>query len=360
MTTFSSAKWLAWTESQGIPWPRLKEGGPALDKDTFKDWAGAYPAVEPYRQLRKTLPLLREWKLAAGSDGRARSAVQPFWTRPGRNNPSNSQFIFALAKWFRSLIKPKPGFAVAYLDYEQQEFAISAVLSNDHAMLEAYASGDPYLMFAKQAKAVPPDATKESHKRARDLFKTCALAALYGIGPDALARRIGQPTAMGRELLRYHHETFEKFWQWSDNIEMLADARRKLTTVFDWALYVASDDFNPRTLRNFPVQAHGAEILRLAACLLTETGITTCALVHDAVLIEAPLDQIDATVAQTRELMVEAGRVVLGGFKLRVETKVVRHPDRFTDEAGAAMWAQVEAILRALAETPRAVEVPSA
>jgi hypothetical protein len=52
--------------------------------------------------------------------------------------------------------------------------------------------------------------------------------------------------------------------------------------------------------------------------------------------------------------------VVLAGFKLRVEAKVVRHPDRFTDEAGAAMWTQVEAILRALADTPRAVEVPSA
>jgi hypothetical protein len=40
----------------------------------------------------------------------------------------------------------------------------------------AYASGDPYLAFAKQAGAVPPDATKHSHKAARDQFKACASA----------------------------------------------------------------------------------------------------------------------------------------------------------------------------------------
>jgi hypothetical protein len=33
------------------------------------------------------------------------------------------------------------------------------VLSGDEAMQAAYLSGDPYLEFAKQAGAVPPDAS---------------------------------------------------------------------------------------------------------------------------------------------------------------------------------------------------------
>ena len=51
------------------------------------------------------------------------------------------------------------------------------------------------------------------------------------------------------------------------------------------------------SLRNFPMQANGAEMLRLACCLATERGIEVCAPVHDAVLICAPLDRLEDDVA---------------------------------------------------------------
>src|SRR5262249_36110978 len=70
----------------------------------------------------------------------------------------------------------------------------------DPAMMDAYQSGDPYLAFAKQAGAVPAHATKHTHHAMREQFKACVLAVQYGMGPDALATRIGQPTIMGREL----------------------------------------------------------------------------------------------------------------------------------------------------------------
>ena len=57
---------------------------------------------------------------------------------------------------------------------QQQEFGIAAALSGDPLMMEAYRSGDPYLAFAKQAGAAPPDATKATHKAVRDQFKACA------------------------------------------------------------------------------------------------------------------------------------------------------------------------------------------
>src|SRR3954464_13305113 len=57
---------------------------------------------------------------------------------------------------------------------------------------------------------------------------------------------------------------------------------------FGWPLHVGAA-FNPRSLANFPMQANGAEMLRLACCLATERGIRVCAPVHDALLIEAPL-----------------------------------------------------------------------
>ena len=41
-------------------------------------------------------------------------------------------------------------------------------------------SGDPYLTFAKQAGAVPLDATKASHPKEREQYKACVLATQYG------------------------------------------------------------------------------------------------------------------------------------------------------------------------------------
>lgn len=86
------------------------------------------------------------------------------------------------------------------------------------------------------------------------------------------------------------------------------------------------------------MQANGAEILRIACIYLTEAGIRVCAPVHDAVLIEAQVDAIDATVKHARDLMVEASAEVLDGFSLACDVNVIRSPDRYIDERGQAMW----------------------
>jgi DNA polymerase-1 len=91
----------------------------------------------------------------------------------------------------RGLIKPPEGHGVAYIDWEQQEFGIAAVLSGDQNMIQAYLSGDPYLEFAKLAGAIPPGGTKKTHGVVRDQFKQCVLGFQYGMGHKSLALRIG-------------------------------------------------------------------------------------------------------------------------------------------------------------------------
>jgi hypothetical protein len=61
--------------------------------------------------------------------------------------------------------------AVAYIDYSSQEVAIAAALSGDTFLIDAVASGDPYLSFAVRAGLTPEGATKESHRAVRDLCK---------------------------------------------------------------------------------------------------------------------------------------------------------------------------------------------
>jgi len=59
------------------------------------------------------------------------------------------------------------------------------------------------------------------------------------------------------------------------------------------------------------------------------------------VLICARLDHLDADVARMQQAMVEASRIVLDGFELGTDAKIIRYPDRYMDERGIAMWGRV-------------------
>ena len=342
--SFKAHRWGQWLESQGIPWPRLDSGALDLSEDTFREMARLHPSVSPMRELRHALSQLRLNDLAVGSDGRNRTLLSAFQAKTGRNQPSNSRSIFGPSVWLRGLIRPKPGTALVYIDWGQQEFGIGAALSEDPMMLEAYNSGDPYLEFAKQAGAVPPNATKDTYGEERELYKACALAVQYGMGEQSLAYRIGRPPIEARELLRKHHETYRRFWQWSDRIVTHAMVMNRIHTVFGWPLHVSGEP-NERSLRNFPMQANGAEMLRLACCLATERGIRVCMPVHDAILIEADIGNIDETVEAAQLAMAEASRVVLNGFELRSDVKVVQPNERYSDKRGETMWNRVMHLL---------------
>jgi hypothetical protein len=132
----------------------LESGQLDLSDGTFRRTAKSYPVVSPLRELRSALSDLRLNDLAVGRDGRNRTILSAFRSRTGRNQPSNSRYIFGPSVWLRGLIAPPPGHGVAYVDWSQQEFGIAAALSGDLAMQAAYLSGDPYLAFAKQAGAV--------------------------------------------------------------------------------------------------------------------------------------------------------------------------------------------------------------
>jgi DNA polymerase I len=335
------ARWLAKT---GIPWPRLPSGQLCLHDDTFRQAARAHPAVAPLRELRVSLAGMRLADLAVGRDERNRTLLSPFRARTGRNQPSNSKFIFGPSAWLRGLIKPPPGHGVAYLDYKQQEFGIAAALSDDTAMQEAYRSGDPYLAFAKQAGAVPQDATKATHGPVREQFKACALGVLFGMQSESLATAIEQSPARARVLLRLHHELYPDFWRWSQGAVDTAMLHGELRTTLGWTVR-AGPLVNPRALQNFPAQGNGAEMLRLACCLGTEAGIEICAPVHDAVLIGAPLDALDAAIAEMKAKMAEASRVILSGFEIGVDAAIVRYPERYADPRGRVMWERVTRLL---------------
>jgi hypothetical protein len=62
-------------------------------------------------------------------------------------------------------------------------------------------------------------------------------------------------------------------------------------------------------------------------------------------MIEAGIDEIDDAVAQARQCMAEASRIVLDGFEVQTDTEIIRYPDRYMDPRGLRMWELVQQVL---------------
>jgi DNA polymerase-1 len=108
------------------------------------------------------------------------------------------------------------------------------------------------------------------------------------------------------------------------------------------------------------------KMMRLACCMAIERGIEVCAQVHDAFLICAPLDQIDARVVEMKFIMEEASRIVLDGFTVRADCPefdgngkllefpmIIRYPNRFMIKRGVGMWTKVMKLLQRFREEER-------
>jgi hypothetical protein len=345
--SFRSHRFVEYLRRQRIPWPRLSNGRPSLTDATFKKMSQLYPVVAPIRRIRDELSKFRLAEIEVGLDGRNRVSLWPFQTKTGRNAPSNSHYVFGTASWLRSLVRPAPGRALIFCDWAMQEHGIAAILSRDGAMLQAYQTGDPYLEFGRQSGLIPVDGTKQTHKVERAQAKSCVLGTAYGMEAKSLAARIEKPLAYAQHLLDLHHATYPRFWRWSDSAEALAILTGQIQTVFGWTLHVTRDA-NPRSLRNFPCQGNGAEMMRLASCLATEQGLQIIAPVHDALVAESAASAVDETAAALQECMARASEAVLDGFRLRSDVEIVRHPDHFQDERGVDLWSRVMSILEGL------------
>jgi DNA polymerase I len=336
-THFREGLFLKYLAEHHMAWPRDPDTRAVkTDRDTFADMAKLYPHMHPLKELRQAVSDLRAAKLAIGPDSRNRVLLSPFGQKAGRNNPKSGPFLLGKSVWLRSLIKPEEGRAVACCDWSAQEVHIAGVLSGDQAMLDVLATEDPYLRFATMAGMAPETATKVSHKAVRDLAKTCVLGNTYGQTAYGLAQKADLHIITAEHLHRRMGQAFPVFTKWIDQQIDNGCLSGQMTSVLGWRLDTRLQ--GPNTLRNYPMQSNGSEMLRLAACLAAEWGVEICAPHHDALWVEADVADIDDAVAATQRAMAEASKVILDGYVIGTEASIVRWPDRWSDERGEVMW----------------------
>ena len=349
---FKMERFRSYLERQRIAgWPLLESGKLDMNRKTFEEMSKGHPELEELRQLRHARDKMRRVKLTVGQDGRNRTILWPFKAKTSRTQPKASQWIFSPAVWLRSLIRPEPEKAIAYIDYSSMEFLIGASLSDGHCgpvnnMLDMYNTGDPYWSFAVHIGAAPSYAKKELYVDVRNKYKNMLLAVQYGMGMETLAARLGVSSIDAHQMLNQHKELFAQYWRWSDDWVQAVLQSGVMCTAFGWNCRTGILEFNERSIRNWPVQATGADILRIACILMVRHGIKLLAPIHDAVLIESSAENIEADVALAREIMRRASRIVLnadatGTHELRTDYKIIRWPDRYTDKRGEAIWVRV-------------------
>ena len=107
--------------------------------------------------------------------------------------------------------------------------------------------------------------------------------------------------------------------------------QKYLTTVYGWQRHINSlttiKDGKTvhihRSLLNWPIQSHGAEILRTALMDLTDNYFKVVALVHDAVMLEIPIPEFKQRLTEAKQIMVDASIKVVGG-PIRVDHETIK------------------------------------
>ena len=132
---------------------------------------------------------------------------------------------------------------------------------------------------------------------------------------------------------------------------------QSLETPLGWKIQLRNDpDPNDRSLLNWPMQSTDSDIMRLAACELTENGIEVCCPIHDAFLIAFPLTEEAKIIREASQIMVNASESVMGrGYACRVDAEIVRYPSRYMDERGASMFSKITTLLDKLKSEERAI-----
>jgi DNA polymerase I-like protein with 3'-5' exonuclease and polymerase domains len=172
----------------------------------------------------------------------------------------------------------------------------------------------------------------------------------------SIAAKSGVHIDRARELLRLHRATYHVFWTWAETNVTHCLLGHPLETVFGWRIHFPPNCgvvINDRSILNWPMQAHGAEMMRMAVSMAIEEGLMICAPVHDALLLEAPSEEIEAQAERLAVIMGDASEIVLGaGKRCRSDIKIVRSPDRYVDDKDDGVFFAKVMKLLAEAEAP--------
>ena len=221
----------------------------------------------------------------------------------------------------RAAFIPAAGCRFVVADYSQIELRLMAHLSGDPAFVSAFrAGGDIHRQTASVIFGVPLEqVTSEMRSRA----KTINFGTIYGQGAFALARQLGIGQDEAKAFITQYFERFAGVRAYLDQQVKLAREQGYVETLFGRRRYIPEINeknfnlrsFAERTAQNTPLQGSAADLIKLAMVDIHRTlaagGFRTRLLlqVHDELVLEAPMPEVDRVVRLVREHMEGAAKL---------------------------------------------------
>jgi DNA polymerase I-like protein with 3'-5' exonuclease and polymerase domains len=360
-------------------WQKTAKSGSFKTTDSyFDEMVKEYPFLKPLKTARDLVNQTKKFDLPSlVKDGYVKPHSIPFYTVTSRNQPMVKEgFVFNMAPWIRSVVRPKPGMVLIGLDWSKQEIAIAAALTGDVAFTEAYNTGDVYAALAKRSGAIPKDAnlSDKNHpsyndwKVARQAYKSVQLGLGYGMGKTKLGASIYSDLNMNKqtevitmveatdkaiEIYDWHKATFKQYWDWLKTQATKALQQGGTHSKDHW-IYYTDKGTNYTQVLNFPIQANGAAMLRKAVkSLAFETDIDVCCSLHDAIYFNCKAEEAEAQIAIVQEHMARAVREIIGDeITIETEPKISTPESGYLDERGAKTLQMIRDLVAKLKDEP--------
>jgi DNA polymerase-1 len=291
---------------------KTSTGKPSTDASVLKKLE--HPVVEAlleyreYEKLRSTyvdgyLPLVEV-------DGRIRTRFNQMAATTGRlssdrPNLQNIPIRSESGRTIRRAFVAGEGAEFLVADYSQIELRVLAHMSGDPFLLEAFRKGsDIHTATAARVWGLEePEVTADLRRTA----KMINFGLLYGMEAFGLADRLGISRDEAQEHMNAYFSQFVKVKEFMASVVTLARNQGYTTTLFGRRRYLPelkSDNFRIRQMGermalNAPVQGTAADIIKKAmieldASLRSEGLASTLILqIHDELILESPLDELD-------------------------------------------------------------------
>ena len=335
-------------EKLNLPKGKKTKEGYSTDVDVLSDLARSHelPAeILSYRSLSKlkstyvdALPAL-----VHPQTGRIHTSYNQTVTATGRLSSSNPNLqnipIRTLeGKRIRQAFIAAPGCVLISADYSQIELRVLAHLSEDDALIAAFASDeDIHTRTASDVFGVFPQMVSPDMRRQA---KVINFGILYGMSAFGLAKELGVPQKTAQVYIDGYFARYKKVRAYLDGILEKARENGYVCTLLNRRRYLpelkspspAVRQFAERMAINAPIQGSAADLIKVAMVnidhLLTKKSLSSRLImqVHDELVVEAPVREKEEAMNLIKKEMEEV-------IKLRVPLKVEIASGKNWDEA---------------------------
>ena len=302
-------------EKLKLPVVKKTKSGYSTDVDVLEKLRDEHPVIEKileYRQLMKLNSTYVEGMkpYINPKTKRIHSFFHQTITATGRisstePNLQNIPTRFELGKQLRKVFKPAEGYLYIDADYSQIELRVLAHVSNDEHMVQAFINGeDIHRQAASKVFNTPID---EVTKEQRSNAKAVNFGIVYGISDFGLGEQLHISRKKAKQYIEQYLEQYSGIKQFMDDVVEDAKEKGYVETQFKRRRYIPElkssnymvRQFGQRAAMNTPIQGTAADIMKIAMInvlkeLKSRNMKSKIVLqVHDEMMIEAELDEVD-------------------------------------------------------------------